>query len=160
MTAAGDLRVRQTEMIDTTNRARFAEGLRHLASGTITNDEFEDWPYQTSKDAAITEIYTLAAWPLYDDLKEHRLTDEHALTEGMKLDLARCILFLRSDFEYEWPRRTGIRSVLRRFHFGDPWRKCGGDKSVWPFFRKSDYRLAKSEAPPFLNGSGAEQDKD
>ena len=138
-------------MVDPANRAQFAEGLRHLVSGTITNDQFEDWHYQNSKDPAIAEIFILATWPLYSDLKEHRLRGEHALTEGMKLDLARCILFLRTDLEYEWPKKVGFKATLRAY-FGNPWRNCGGDNTVWPFFRREDYREAKAGRPPFLDG--------
>jgi hypothetical protein len=134
-------------MIDRKARTQFTEALRHLVSGITTNDQFEDSPSQKSKDPSIDEIFYLAAYPLYDDLKEHKLKGEYVLTEGQKLDLARCILFLKSDYEYMWPREVGrglftSRSTIRR-----EWGKSDGDRSVWPFFHKIDYDEAKMQHP-------------
>ena len=140
-------------MIDRKNRDGLAETFRHLATGRITNDQFEDSDrWCTSKvDPAIHELYYLAAWPLYDDLSEHKLTGRHELTEGMKKDVAHCLLFLKSDYEYEWPRQTGLKSLFRisKYH---PWETCGGDHSVWPFFRKSDFTEAK-RTHPYMKGT-------
>jgi len=134
-------------MINRENRDRFAEVLRHLFTGIITNDQFEDASWHCpSEDPAIYEIFYLAAWPMYDDLHEHKLKGAHAPTEGAKKDLARCILFLKTDLEYEWPRRTGWKSLFR-FSRAHPWETCGGERSVWPFFRRSDLKQAKKQHP-------------
>lgn len=102
------------------------------------------------------------AWPLYDDLHKHKLTGKWAIPVEGKPIAARYILFLKTDLEYEWPRKTGIKEV--------PWAFLGlftlgiaslirnriktkgerGDKTVWPFYRRSDYEAAL-EVPPYLN---------
>jgi len=149
-------------MIDRKARDILAENYRHLITGQITNDEFED-RLKFSKDIAIDEIYYRGAWPLYDDLHEHKLTGEWAITEEGKPIAARFILFLKTDLEYEWARRTGAKAFL--------WVLLGvvtlgivtiirkitaatgekGDKDVWPFYRRADYDAALEE-PPYLRG--------
>lgn len=149
-------------MIDRKARNILAESYRHLISGQITNDEFED-RLKFSKDIAIDEIYYRGAWPLYDDLHEHKLTGEWAISEEGKPIAARFILFLKTDLEYEWPRKTGAKAFI--------WALFGvltlgvvtiiqkivaatgekGDKDVWPFYRRSDYEAAL-EVPPYLRG--------
>jgi hypothetical protein len=149
-------------MIDRKARDILAENYRHLITGQITNDEFED-RLKFTKDIAIDEIYYRGAWPLYDDLHEHKLTGEWAISEEGKPIAARFILFLKTDLEYEWPRKTGGKAFL--------WALLGvftlgiitiirklvaatgekGDKDVWPFYRRSDYEAAL-EAPPYLRG--------
>ena len=145
-------------MIDRKARDILAENFRHLIAGLITNDQFEDRLVR-SKDAGVNEVFYSGAWPLYDDLHEHRLTGKWSIpTEGKPI-AARYILFLKTDLEYEWPRRTGIKET--------PWIllsiltlglsavirdriKQKGDKSVWPFYRQSDYQAALSKEP-YLN---------
>jgi hypothetical protein len=134
-------------MVNREYRDRFAEVLRHLVSGVTSNDQFEDAGWHLgAKDPALWEIFHLAAWPLYDDMYEHKLQGRYALTLGAKKDLARCILFLKTDLEYEWPNRTGWKSLFR-FCRKHPWETCGGDRSVWPFFRRADFALAKKRHP-------------
>jgi len=149
-------------MIDRKARDILAENYRHLITGQITNDEFED-RLKFSKDIAIDEIYYRGAWPLYDDLHEHKLTGEWAITEEGKPIAARFILFLKTDLEYEWARRTGAKAflwvLLGVFTLGIVTiiRKITaatgekGDKDVWPFYRRADYDAALEE-PPYLRG--------
>jgi hypothetical protein len=149
-------------MIDRKARDILAENYRHLIAGQITNDEFED-RLKSSKDVAIDEIYYRGAWPLYDDLHEHKLTGEWAITEEGKPIAARFILFLKTNLEYEWPRKTGAKAffwaLLGVFSLGVVTiiRKTiaatgeKGDKDVWPFYRRSDYEAAL-EVPPYLRG--------
>lgn len=149
-------------MIDRKARDILAENYRHLITGQITNDEFED-RLKFSKDIAIDEIYYRGAWPLYDDLHEHKLTGEWAITEEGKPIAARFILFLKTDLEYEWARKTGAKAflcaLLGVFTLGIVTiiRKIiaatgeKGDKDVWPFYRRADYEAAL-ESPPYLRG--------
>ncbi|BCS52267.1 hypothetical protein [Geobacter sp. SVR] len=151
-------------MIDRKARDILAESYRHLITGQITNDEFED-RLKFSKDIAIHEIYYRGAWPLYDDLHEHKLTeaDGYAIPEESKSVAARFILFLKTDLEYEWPRKSGIKAfvwalfgvftlgviaIIRKIIAATGEK---GDKDVWPFYRRSDYEAAL-EAPPYLRG--------
>lgn len=87
-------------------RCRLAERLRQLASGRLTNDEFEDTlPYGGGADAAAWELYHFA-WMCYDDLYEHRLRGRHRLSPQQRQVFARCVLFLRSGLPYEWPKHA------------------------------------------------------
>lgn len=152
-------------MIDKKARDILAENFRHLICGQISNDEFEVRLIK-SKDAGMNEVFFNGAWPLYDDLHEHKLTGKWAIAEEGKPIAARYILFLKTDLEYEWPRKTGIKEVpwafLGLFTFGvstflrNRIKAKGekGDKSVWPFYRHSDFEAAL-EVPPYLRGKKA-----
>jgi hypothetical protein len=143
-------------MIDRPARDNLAERLRHLAAGTMTNDAFEDSGAK-SMDEVIREIEFRLAWPCYDDLHEHTLSGDYAITRGKRLDFARAVLFLKTDLPYEWKRQTGIGGFLSSlFRLFPPDRRArlltgNGDLRVWPFFRYSDYRQALGEQP-YLRG--------
>jgi hypothetical protein len=140
-------------MVDRNARNQLAEAIRALASGCISNDEFEDKRLPRSmEDAAISEIYSNGAWFLYSDLEEHRLVGKYRLSKATKTHIARWVLFLKTDLPYEWPIPTlwqklglftanlltlGIagRIFARRF-------RAEGDSDVWPFLRRYDYEVA------------------
>jgi hypothetical protein len=149
-------------MIDRRARNRLAERLRHLAAGQMTNDAFEDSAVRT-KDIAVREIEWRLVWPHYDDMHEHRLTSEFALTDGIRRDFARAMLFLKTDLEYEWRHRLGLRGFLNSsFHLRPlrrtpPMRTEGGDLRYWPFYRRSDY-VAARKTPIYLSGTRVQPD--
>jgi hypothetical protein len=136
-------------MIDRSNRRKLAEALWHLASGQISNDEYENRTEFRSSDLAIREIWR-AVWGLYSDLRMHRLTGKDALTPESKEAVARCILFLHSDLSWEWPStrislvtllcNIGTFGVARRR--ADERYRAAGEFAVWPFFRRADYEAA------------------
>ncbi len=145
-------------MIDRPNRDRLAEALRHLLSGCIDNLAFDDLDcpggITESEDRAIFEVF-YAVWPCYDDFHSHPLQ----LTDGQRLDFKRCILFLHSDNEFDWPSKSGgvgdyLRGLANNLT-GQRFRLCAvepeGDVSVWPFFRREDYCRAL-ESPRLLRG--------
>ena len=89
---------------------------------------------------------------LYSDFETYRLTDAHRLDRKTRREVARCILFLRSMRPDEWPAPScwyelawlrvhlvtlGMSSRMQR----NRWRR-GGEFSVWPFRRWTDYRAA------------------
>ncbi len=86
--------------INPVGRRRLAKALRQLASGRMTNDQFED-ALPEEMDHASREIYHFA-WLFYDDLYPHRLRGRHRLSRFQRQVFARCVLFLRSDLPYEW----------------------------------------------------------
>ncbi len=144
-------------MIDREARDRMAEALRHLVAGQMTNTDFED-ALTNTKDCACPEIDFRAAWPLYDDFRKHRLAN---LPRILKRDLARAILFLKSDNEYRWPRVTGLRpdglSILGVLTMGFATRRRRrrneeGCRDVWPFYSRAEYEEAR-RTPPYLCGS-------
>lgn len=149
-------------MIDRKTRDEFAELLRHFCAGLITNDQFEDrlggasdWGMES--DPAVREIFYRGIWPMYDDLHEHKLTDDYALTQEGKTFFARVILFLKTDLPYEWAPCQGFKeyciSILSVLTFGllnlmrrrIPDKR--GERNVWPFFRQHDYEQALGKQP-------------
>src|SRR5512141_1087643 len=106
-------------MIDEQKRKRLAFHLRQLSVGLTSNDDFESnisdevtngWlpeQYYRSKDsksddAVIVPMLELC-WTLYDDTRRHKLIGSDKLSDESLKIIARCILFLHSDKEYEWP---------------------------------------------------------
>ena len=145
-------------MIDRAKRDRLAEALRHLLSGRIDNLAFDDLDcpgtITESKDRALFAVF-YSVWSHYDDFHSHPLE----LTDGQRLDFKRCILFLHSDAEYEWPRLSlGIVDCFWRIadritghHFAWWPRRSIGDRAVWPFFRRDDFDRAL-RCPRLLRG--------
>jgi hypothetical protein len=146
-------------VIDRGARTKLAVAIRHLASGRITNDQFDDQltrDVRKSRDLGVQAI-RWAAWMLYDDLHEHRLDGDHALGRTGRRHVARWILFLKSNQEYDWPDPpTWLRflvlvpniltfnlvgAAMRR------WRDHRGDADVWPFIRRGDLLRAVSAWP-------------
>ena len=70
-------------MVDRAARNQLAELLRSLASGSISNDEFED-SIPITEDAAIHDIFLNGGWGLYSDNKEYKLRGKHALDKLVK----------------------------------------------------------------------------
>jgi hypothetical protein len=149
-------------MVDRAARDRVAELLRHLVSGRITNFEFEDALPRNSEDRALKAVFWNGSWLLYDDLLEHKLVGAHALRRGGRREVARWVLFLRSDLPYEWPsalwlfRFPGYLVVLATLGIAGilaaGWLKRAGDRTVWPFIRRSDYEMELSR-PTYLAGT-------
>ena len=137
-------------MIDRSARNRLAELLRALASGLITNDEFED-SIPDSDDEAIVEVFSNGGWLLYSDLKEYKLKGKDALESVVKKDVARWVLFLKSDCEYKWPDVPLSQRILHSLSFGHfgttyakVWKKAG-ETEVWPFLNNDELSHAKKE---------------
>lgn len=150
-------------MVHREDRDRVALALRRLASGRITNREFEDHTFGRSPDAGVRAVVD-AAWGLYDDLRKHRLTGKDALPAEQRRHAARAVLFLHSSTEYRWPPSTlttVIRDILSFATMG--WikrserrrpRETTGDKAAWPFFEPGELVQAR-KMPRFLVGSKA-----
>lgn len=124
-------------MIDRKARDKYAQAIRALVAGMITNDEFEDerLPALDTADPAISAI------------KSH---------------VARWVLFLKTDVPYEWPELSGKRffalALANVLTFGyanrfyEDWFKQQGEADVWPFVRYADYAAAL-ECPVYLAGA-------
>lgn len=146
-------------MIDRISRDRLAEQIRHLVAGVITNYEYEDRIVTGSRDPAVGEIYWVI-WQLYDDLHEHRLTG--TISKEDRRVIARLILFLKSDLEYEYPHSSPLfglllvlGSILMHGILGfltllfTQLLRQNDAPSFWPFMRLSDYETALTR-PPYL----------
>jgi hypothetical protein len=133
--------------------------LRRLASGRITNDEFDIAAVVASPDPAIGAIWDFG-WGHYSDLGTYRLRGRHALTKPQLEAIARAVLFLDSDLPYEWP---SLRPSLLEFflllgtlglligHRRRRWQ-ANGPIEVWPFFRVADHDAALA-TPRRLRGA-------
>lgn len=177
-------------MVDRERRKKLALHLRHFSVGLITNDEFEEaimdevsngsylHHYYQTEEAKNTDPIILTmleyCWLLYDDTKNHKLTRSYKLSDKDLKIIARCILFLHSENEYEWPyfdlinpsiKASFKESLLSFLTFGiyqtkkdeqlpsyEEWKKLG-HYDVWPFFKKTDYEY-QLRKQPFLIGQG------
>lgn len=138
-------------MVDRDARDKMVLLLRRLVTGRITNDEFEVQQPISPADPAVMAIYR-GAWCLYSDLHEHRLTGRHRLPREARREVARLILFLKSDLEYEWAPPSLGREILwmvaglltlglaRRLYRRRLARQ--GEVRVWPFLRQEDFERA------------------
>ncbi len=137
-------------MIDRNARNQLADLLRSLASGLITNDEFENL-IPKSKDKAINEVFYQGGWSLYSDMKEYKLKGKDALDRVVKKEVARWVLFLKSNYEYSWPSIPFIQRAIYGLTFGlfgtsyvKVW-SLAGDVDVWPFLKNEHFTKAKEE---------------
>jgi hypothetical protein len=123
-------------MIEKERRKKLAFHLRHLSVGLISNDTFEmaitddvsdGWlPEQyyrskkvkDEKEDPIVKPMLELCWGLYDDTRRHKLLKSDKLTDDALKIIARCILFLLSDKEYEWPYFDTSNPLLK-FSFQD-----------------------------------------
>jgi hypothetical protein len=176
-------------MVDKERRKKLALHLRHLSVGIISNDEFEDrvmadvthgWlPEQyyrakeTKFDDPIIKPMLELCWCLYSDTKRHKLIGRHKLSNEQLKSIARYILFLHSDLEYEWSYidvtnpliKLSLKDLLLTIvTLGQNVRnemskreqqvkeiEKTGDIDVYPFFRRGDYD-EQLTVQPFLNG--------
>ena len=166
-------------MIDTNRRKKLALHLRHLSTGQISNDEFEkrimkDLTYgwlpeqyyrakESKTDDPVLRPILEFSWCLYNDTYNHKLTGEHRLSDEQTKEIARFILFLYSELEYEWTY-VDLLNPLIRFSFADILKsfvtlgkhyrnlklkreqefelmKQAGDFEFWPFKTKAQYEL-------------------
>jgi hypothetical protein len=146
-------------MVDSESRRVAAEVLEKFRDGVITNCDFEGlWPLYNRGDRGPNAIETMV-WRYYDDLREHKLTGEHSLTDLGRLVFDRCVLFLRTECEYAWPDdnfapgKPGSRGLitlglsdahdrleetcLKELH-------VEGESPFWPFCSRSEYECAQS----------------
>lgn len=140
-------------MVDRHARDIAAEALREFMEGLISNDEYEQRFPRNKDDPALWAVHE-QIWLSYSDLKEHTLTGKHALTDEARAVFQRCILFLRSDLEFQWPPPK-IRlwyGILRLLGFGwllkrrEAQEMSVGEVDAWPFLRKAQYEEASRQA--------------
>jgi hypothetical protein len=139
-------------MIDQSRRDAARRVLRSFINGAITNDEFDVQFRGVEHDSALQAIKA-NVWMLYSDLHRHKLTGKHQPNAETRALLERCVLFLSTNLEFEWPvPKISLSNILPNLRFRvrkwlgrAPNREItkvesyGGDEDVWPFFRRSDY---------------------
>jgi hypothetical protein len=147
-------------MVHREARDQAAKALERFLQCETSNEEF-DHEYteiaRTAKrqtDRALKAVYGFS-WNLYDDFEEHKLDGAYELDEPVRAIAERCVVFLRSDYEYEWRkadffgidwRRMAARVLPWIRWEADPLKRFElfmaeptGEVSVWPFYRREDY---------------------
>jgi hypothetical protein len=137
-------------MIDRQARDSAANALRDFMKGSISNRECERRYPRSKGDPAVWSIYSYI-WFFYSDSSEHVLSGKHSLTQEGLAFMERCLLFLQSDLDFQWPN-TKVHiwyPVLRLIGLGGIVNRriekqmSVGDKEVWPFLRKADYDMMR-----------------
>lgn len=144
-------------MIDRHVRDIAAVAVRDFMEGSISNEEYERRYPRSKDDPALWEIY-IQVWLFYSDIKKHKLTGKHELNEERRAFVERCILFLKSNAEFKWPRQKfrPWYGILRLLGLGRTLKRREeqemniGDKEVWPFLKKAEYEATadRSNAGP------------
>ncbi len=172
-------------MIDKDRRKKLALHLRQLTTGQISNDDFEErimnditngWlpeQYYRSEDCTnddgIIQLILEYSWCLYNDTMNHKLKGKYSLTDETIKEIARYILFLHSELEYNWKYFDVINPTIR-FSIKDSLKnlfslgkfkneiiaqrnkelelmKSEGDFEYWPFKTKKDYEKQLNKQP-------------
>jgi len=89
-------------MVDRIQRDAASRVLRSFIDGAITNGEFEAQFPRSEEDSALPAIKA-NVWMLYSDLHRHKLTGKHEPNAETRALLERCVLFLETNLEFEWP---------------------------------------------------------
>jgi hypothetical protein len=147
-------------VIDRPSRNKLAEALRALASGQISNDEFERRVPIASADPAVWHIFFDGVWGLYSDLSEYHLKGRQRLKPEAKAAVARCVLFLKTDQSFAWPQPSGLERLGTFFanlltlgiaaRFFQRRYRAAGEFSVWPFISRTSYEQAL-RSPVYLH---------
>jgi hypothetical protein len=113
-------------------------------------------------DPAVQEIYCRGLSGLYSDLHEHRLVGRYRLSREVRREVARAILFLKSDLDYEWSRPAlwqellwmvaGLLTLRAGNRFYLRWMGIQGEVNTWPFLRQEDLEWALRK-PCYLAGT-------
>jgi hypothetical protein len=163
-------------MIDRPARKELARWIRRLACGACSIDEFE-----RSTEGLLTAPETFnpdtdrglnAVWCeiilLCDDTRSGHFRGAHRLPRETRRGLARCVLFLHSDQEYEWPEPAAVLPLLLHLVamfdavatlvtmiIGAMRRRddeLEGDEGAWPFLTFRDLENAAAR-PRLLAGA-------
>lgn len=93
-------------------RDRYAGQLRHFVAGRVTNVDYvgglakilrRAGPGDGRADGAVLRTVLGRAWFLYDDVRTRRLSGRWAVPPEGRREVARWVVFLRSDLAHEWP---------------------------------------------------------
>jgi hypothetical protein len=131
------------DMVDREGRNQAIDAIRRFRDRQMTNNVFVDAYPGSRTDAGIRAISD-AIWFFYDDVSEHRLDGDHALSPQALRGFNRCIVFLATDQEYTPEpgliRRTVAAVAGRHLQPGTSRRS-----PVWPFPSWDAYRKAVEE---------------
>lgn len=167
-----DIEAMTKRTVDLDSRRQFASLIRKFVNCKINSGDFFESEVRfdciKSDDPALKAIDGML-WSSYNEEWPHKLSGKNALTpQGVEM-YNRCLLFLGSDLEFEWPDAgrqfqqvrfgrvfgeltLGLTYLVDDFldkrseAFMDNYRKAG-EFEVWPFIRKSDYESEFQRQP-------------
>jgi hypothetical protein len=148
-------------MVDRLARDAAAEALAGFASGRLSNREYEARFPRSRTDSSLRAIY-VAVWFTYSDIRDQVVGRELALSGQQCECLQRCIAFLRSDIDFQWPapkfrlwygliRLFGGSRMLERM---EDRQLAVGDRTAWPFLTKDQMAIACRAVRPSDATSG------
>ena len=141
-------------MIDTKGRAIVAKAIRHLETGKIKWEHFNalylDFSLLNFDDKGLSYIANATLMAYDPDYPQNR--------PKSRRDVARTILFLKSDLEYDWQDKR-VKDYLIGFvdkvscktfskklnQYKTPEYEEQGDISVYPFKTQEEFEKAKKE---------------
>jgi hypothetical protein len=134
-------------VVDRHAREVAAKLLRQFTDGLISNREYERSFPKSKTDPALWAIY-VNTWFCYSDTSEHTLTNKYAVNDEQRAILERCVLFLGTDLEFQWPppKFRLWYGILRLLGFGRTLKRREeqemsiGEVDAWPFLRKTQYQ--------------------
>jgi hypothetical protein len=141
-------------MINRQPRDKLSAQLKRYLCGRITNWQLDDTADDLPDDGAfaISDVVYLT----YSDLPEFKAIGDKRVDGKTRKTYERCILFLDSNLEYEWPdwvskpipffvwlrnmfTSSGRAEIkIREAEAIEAWRSAG-EVEVWPFIRREDY---------------------
>jgi hypothetical protein len=148
-------------MVNRDARRTTARLIQAFADGEITRDTFlASFPADNSDPVLAGVLEQL--WFFWDDFADHRLTGDRSPTPEVRSLVERCVLFLRSELEYEWPagfmkapfslialRLLRLGSLAeRRERLEENRIRSLGDIDCWPFIRAGDLQSQKTGQSP------------
>lgn len=96
---------------------------------------------------------------------EYTLTGEYRASDDERREIAKCVLFLKTDQEYQWPRHSTLKELLGDLRYLVSFGRvpvysskelldaAAGDLEAWPFIRLKNLETARKR-PPYLAGKG------
>lgn len=146
-----------TQTVHRPTRSRLARALQSFAIGRLSNYGFEEHMGRPWDDVGAGQVFQTGVWPWIDGTDEFRLRGKNRCAPGARRELARMVLFLKTDQPYAWPVIGGLAwfalfvlGLLTLGLVGLPfrwWWRRQGDESLWPFVDRASYQRALDTAP-------------
>ena len=133
-------------MIDRQARDAAAKILQAFMDGAVSNYKYEDSFPKSKDDPGLHAIHVELLF-YYSDVRQHKLIGGNTLSPEARALYERCVLFLKSDLEFQWPppqlklrygflRLLGLGRALKR---REEKEASIGEKQFWPFLNQDDY---------------------
>jgi hypothetical protein len=97
--------VKGVAMVIPEARYRLQEALADLSAGRITNWQFDRFYFELNDpaDRAVAELANFGCGLYHDGIGPYRITEHYVIKPETREIAGRCLLFLETEMEYEWP---------------------------------------------------------